>query len=87
MRMFIGAVVVLATCGTVQAQTPAPAASPCATMHTQVMNEAQRRLDAAAYSARLLAAEGQKLCVDNKVPDATAKYEAAAKGMGITLSK
>jgi predicted negative regulator of RcsB-dependent stress response len=51
------------------------------------MSEAQRRLDAAAYDARMLAIEGEVLCRDNKQADAMKKYEEAAQRIGIVLVK
>jgi hypothetical protein len=61
-------------------------ANECPLLHQQVMAEAQRRLDAAAYTAKQLAAEGEKLHTDGKHAESMAKYEEAAKGMGITLT-
>jgi hypothetical protein len=61
-------------------------ANECPLLHQQVMAEAQRRLDSGAYTAKQLAAEGEKLHADGKHADSAAKYEEAAKAIGITLT-
>jgi hypothetical protein len=62
-------------------------ASECPLLHQQVMSEAQRRLDSGAYTAKQLAAEGEKLHADGKHAESMAKYEEAAKAVGITLTR
>ena len=61
-------------------------ANECPRLHAQVMAAAGNRLDAAAYQAKMLAAEGDALHKAGKHAESVAKYEEAAKGMGITLT-
>jgi hypothetical protein len=65
----------------------APAlANECPLLHKQVMAAADSRLDDAAYKARMLAGEGEALHKAGKHAESAAKYEEAAKAMGITLT-
>jgi hypothetical protein len=61
-------------------------ANECPLLHAQVMAAADYRLDDAAYKAKMLAAEGEALHKAGKHAESVAKYEEAAKGMGITLT-
>jgi hypothetical protein len=61
-------------------------ANECPLLHTQVMAAAEYRLDDAAYKAKMLAAEGDTLHKAGKHDESVAKYDEAAKGMGITLT-
>ena len=61
-------------------------ANECPLLHAQVMAEAGKRLDAGAYQAKMLAAEGEALHKAGKHTESIAKYEEAAKAMGITLT-
>ena len=61
-------------------------ANECPLLHAQVMAEAGKRLDGAAYQAKMLAAEGEALHKAGKHAESVAKYEEAAKAMGITLT-
>jgi hypothetical protein len=67
------------------AVTPA-LAHECPLLHRQVMNAANDRLDAAAYQAKTLAAEGEALHKAGQHDASVAKYDEAAKVMGITLT-
>jgi hypothetical protein len=58
----------------------------CPLLHQQVMAAAEYRLDDAAYKAKMLAAEGEALHKAGKHDDSVAKYEEAAKAMGINLT-
>jgi len=61
-------------------------ANECPLLHAQVMAAAGNRLDAAAYQAKMIAAEGEALHKAGKHAESVAKYEEAAKAMGITLT-
>ena len=61
-------------------------ANECPLLHAQVMAAAGNRLDAAAYQAKMLAAEGDALHKAGKHAESVAKYEEAAKGIGLTLA-
>jgi hypothetical protein len=61
-------------------------ANECPLLHKQVMAAAEYRLDDAAYRAKMLAAEGEALHKAGKHNESVAKYEEAAKAMGITLT-
>ena len=61
-------------------------ANECSLLHAQVMAAADYRLDDAAYKAKMLAAEGETLHKAGKHAESVAKYEEAAKAMGITLT-
>ena len=67
------------------AVTPA-LAHECPLLHRQVMAAAQDRLDDASYKAKMLAAEGAAMHKAGQHDASIAKYEEAAKVMGITLS-
>jgi hypothetical protein len=67
------------------AVTPA-LAHECPLLHRQVMAAADYRLDDAAYKARTLAAEGEALHKAGQHDASVAKYDEAAKAMGITLT-
>jgi hypothetical protein len=58
----------------------------CPLLHQQVVAAAEYRLDDAAYKAKALAAEGDTLHKAGKHDESVAKYEEAAKAMGITLT-
>jgi hypothetical protein len=61
-------------------------ANECPLLHAQVMAAADYRLDDAAYKAKMLAAEGDALHKAGKHAESVAKYDEAAKTMGITLT-
>jgi hypothetical protein len=61
-------------------------ANECPLLHKQVMAAAEYRLDDAAYKARMMAAEGDALHKASKHAESAAKYDEAAKAMGITLT-
>jgi hypothetical protein len=61
-------------------------ANECPLLHKQVMAAAEYRLDDAAYKAKMMAAEGDALHKAGKHAESVAKYEEAAKAMGITLT-
>ena len=61
-------------------------ASECPLLHKQVMAAAEYRLDDAAYKAKMMAAEGDALHKAGKHAESEAKYDEAAKAMGITLT-
>jgi hypothetical protein len=62
-------------------------ANECPLLHKQVMAAAEGRLDAAAYQAKMLAAEGDALHKAGKHAESVAKYEEeAAKGMDLALT-
>jgi hypothetical protein len=61
-------------------------ANECPLLHAQVMAAAGNRLDAAAYQAKMLAAEGDALHKTGKHAESVAEYEEAAKGIGLTLT-
>ncbi|HUM18157.1 MAG TPA: hypothetical protein VL086_20870 [Candidatus Nitrosotalea sp.] len=61
-------------------------ANECPTLHKQVMAAADYRLDDAAYRARQMAAEGEALHKAGKHNESVAKYDEAAKALGITLT-
>jgi hypothetical protein len=61
-------------------------ANECPLLHAQVMAAAGNRLDGAAYQAKMLAAEGEALHKAGKHAESVAKYDEAAKAMGITLT-
>jgi hypothetical protein len=82
MRKRIGAGLVIA------ALAAAPAyASECPALHSQVMAQTGNRFDAASHTAKALAAEGDKLHKDGKHAESVKKYEEAAKGAGLTLTR
>ncbi len=67
--------------------TVSPAlANECPLLGAQVTAAAGNRLDAAAYQARMLAAEGETLHKAGKHAESIAKYEEAAKAIGLTLT-
>lgn len=57
----------------------------CPLLHKQVMAAADYRLDDAAYKAKTMAGEGDALHKAGKHDESVAKYDEAAKAMGITL--
>ena len=61
-------------------------ANECPLLHKQVMAAAEYRLDDAAYKAKMMAAEGDTLHKAGKHAESVAKYDEAAKAMGITLT-
>ena len=61
-------------------------ASECPLLHKQVMAAAEYRLDDAAFKAKTIAAEGDALHKAGKHDESVAKYDEAAKAMGITLT-
>jgi hypothetical protein len=61
-------------------------ANECPLLHKQVMAAAEYRLDDAAYKAKMMAAEGDALHKAGKHDESVAKYDEAAKVMGITLT-
>ena len=61
-------------------------ANECPLLHAQVMTATGNRPDAAAYQAKMLAAEGDALHKAGKHAESVAKYEEAAKGIGLTLT-
>jgi hypothetical protein len=61
-------------------------ANECPLLHKQVMAAAEYRLDDAAYKAKMMAAEGDALHKAGKHAESVAKYDEAAKAMGITLT-
>jgi hypothetical protein len=61
-------------------------ANECPLLHKQVMAAAEDRLDDAAYKAKMMAAEGDALHKAGKHDESVAKYDEAAKVMGITLT-
>ena len=61
-------------------------ANECPLLHKQVMAAAEYRLDDAAYKAKMMAAEGDVLHKAGKHNESVAKYDEAAKVMGITLT-
>jgi hypothetical protein len=58
----------------------------CPALHKQVMAAADYRLDDAAYKAKQMAIEGDALHKAGKHDESVAKYDEAAKTMGITLT-
>jgi hypothetical protein len=58
----------------------------CPLLHQQVMAAAGNRFDQAAYTGKMLAAEGDALHKAGKHDESVAKYNEAAKAMGITLT-
>jgi len=58
----------------------------CPLLHTQVMAAAEYRLDDAAYKAKMMAVEGDTLHKAGKHDESVAKYDEAAKTMGIALT-
>jgi hypothetical protein len=82
MRTTIGAGLVIA------ALASAPAyAGECPALHSQVMAQTGNRADAASYTAKQLAAEGDKLHKDGKHAESVKKYEEAAKAANLTLTR
>jgi len=67
------------------AVTPA-LAHECPMLHRQVMAAADDRLDDAAYKAKVMAGEGDALHKAGQHDASVAKYNEAAKTMGITLT-
>jgi len=61
-------------------------ANECPLLHKQVMAAAEDRLDDAAYKAKMMAAEGDALHKAGKHAESVAKYDEAAKVMGISLT-
>jgi hypothetical protein len=57
----------------------------CPLLHKQVMGAAEYRLDDAAFKAKMMAAEGDDLHKAGKHDESVAKYDEAAKELGITL--
>lgn len=60
-------------------------ANECPLLHKQVMAAAEDRLDDAAYKAKMMAAEGDALHKAGKHAESVAKYDEAAKGIGVKL--
>lgn len=58
----------------------------CPLLNKQVMAAADYRLDDAAYKAKMMAAEGDALHKAGKHDESVAKYDEAAKTMGISLT-
>ena len=58
----------------------------CPLLHKQVVDAADSRLDDAAFKAKTIAAEGDALHKAGKHDESVAKYDEAAKAMGITLT-
>ena len=58
----------------------------CPLLQRQVMAAADYRLDDAAFKAKMMAAEGDALHKAGKHDESVAKYDEAAKVMGITLT-
>jgi hypothetical protein len=58
----------------------------CPLLHGQVMAAADYRLDDAAYKAKMMAAEGDTLHKAGKHDESVARYDEAAKAMGISLT-
>ena len=58
----------------------------CPLLQRQVLAAADSRLDDAAYKAKIMAAEGDALHKAGKHDESVAKYDEAAKAMGITLT-
>jgi hypothetical protein len=67
------------------AVTPA-LAHECPMLSRQVMAAANYRLDDAAYKAKMMAAEGDELHKTGQHDASVAKFDEAAKTMGITLT-
>jgi hypothetical protein len=61
-------------------------ANECPLLGAQVTAATGNRLDAAAYQARMLAAEGEALHKAGKHTESITKYEEAAKAIGLTLT-
>jgi hypothetical protein len=61
-------------------------ANECPLLHAQVMAAAGNRFDAAAYQAKTIAAEGEALHKAGKHAESVAKYDEAAKAIGLTLT-
>jgi hypothetical protein len=61
-------------------------ANECPLLHAQVMAAAGSRVDAAAYQAKTIAAEGDALHKAGKHAESVAKYDEAAKAIGLTLT-
>lgn len=83
MRQLIGPGLVIAA---LAAAVPAYA-SECPALHAQVMAQTGNRFDAASHSAKALAAEGDKLHKDGKHAESVKKYEEAAKGADLRLTR
>ena len=58
----------------------------CPLLQQQVLAAAEYRLDDAAFKAKTIAAEGDALHKAGKHDESVAKYDEAAKTMGITLT-
>jgi hypothetical protein len=58
----------------------------CPLLHKQVMAAAEYRLDDAAFKAKMMAMEGDELHKAGKHDESVAKYDEAAKVMGISLT-
>lgn len=58
----------------------------CPLLQQQVLAAADYRLDDAAYKAKMMAAEGDALHKAGKHDESLAKYDEAAKTMGISLT-
>jgi hypothetical protein len=58
----------------------------CPLLNKQVMAADEYRLDDAAYKAKMMAAEGDALHKAGKHDESVAKYDEAAKTMGISLT-
>ncbi len=58
----------------------------CPLLQQQVLAAADYRLDDAAYKAKMMAAEGDALHKAGKHDESVAKYDEAAKTMGISLT-
>jgi hypothetical protein len=58
----------------------------CPLLQRQVLAAADYRLDDAAYKAKMMATEGDALHRAGKHDESVAKYDEAAKTMGITLT-
>jgi hypothetical protein len=60
-------------------------ADPCVKMVEKVTNEANRRFDGAAYTAKTKAAQAVKLCKDGKKADAEKAAKEAAAAVGVKM--
>ena len=58
----------------------------CPLLQQQVIAAADYRLDDAAYKAKMMAAEGDTLHKAGKHDESVAKYDEAAKTLGISLT-
>ena len=66
----------------------APAlAGECPMLQAQMERQVNNRLDAAAYTARENMKQASALHAEGKHADSVAKYEEAAKAVGVTLDR